>query len=138
MEEEGRSCGEPPSLANTMNNLALLYGKTGRSAEAELLFERALTIHEKAFGSEHPDFAPSLNNLAMVYEQSGRHIEAERMFKRAIAIAEKTLGPEHPNFATALGNLAAFYRDIGRHAEAPTAVRARHRDNGKEPRHQPP
>ena len=40
---------------------------TGRYAEAEPLYERALAIREKALGPDHPDVATSLNNLAVLY-----------------------------------------------------------------------
>ena len=40
--------------------------------EALPLYQRALTIREKALGPEHPDTATSLNNLAVLYQDHGR------------------------------------------------------------------
>ena len=40
-----------PDVAQTLNNLALLYYNQGRYAEAEPLYKRALAIYEKALGS---------------------------------------------------------------------------------------
>ncbi|MEI6260247.1 MAG: tetratricopeptide repeat protein, partial [Deltaproteobacteria bacterium] len=100
------------------NNLAGLYYTTGRYAEAEPLYKRALTIYEKVLGPEHASTTASLNNLAGLYYTTGRYAEAEPMLKRALAIREKVLGPEHADTATSLNSLAVLYKTTGRYAEA--------------------
>ena len=122
-----------PDLATSLNNLAELYRATGRYAQAEPLYERAIAIGEKALGPEHPDLATRLNNLAGLYRDTGRYAQAEPLYERAIAIGEKTLGPEHPDLATRLNNLALLYRATGRYARGRAALPARHRDPGQEP-----
>lgn len=107
-----------PEVAESLNNLALLYQATGRYAEAEPLFERALSIREKVLGLEHPDVAESLNNLAGLHQATGRYAEAEPLYQRALTIWEKILGPEHPDVAISLNNLALLYWTTGRYAEA--------------------
>src|SRR5262245_29781933 len=47
-------------LAVTLNNLAELYSKQGRYAEAEPLHKRSLAIKEKALGPNDPAVATSL------------------------------------------------------------------------------
>ncbi len=106
------------NLANSLNDLALLYGEQGRYAEAEPLYKRALAIGEKALGPEHPDVAIDLNNLAALYYAGGRYADAEPLYKRALAIGEKMLGPEHPDVAIRLSNLAVLYHTQGRTAQA--------------------
>jgi tetratricopeptide (TPR) repeat protein len=105
--------GEPSRLPRTA-----LYQETGRYAEAEPLYERAIAIDETALGPEHPQLATDLNNLAGLYQETGRYAEAEPLFGRAIAIDEKVLGPEHPDVAGGLNNLAEVYRKTGRYADA--------------------
>ena len=56
-----------PDVANSLNNLAVLYRDLGRYEAAEPLFKRALAIDEKALGPDHPDVAVSLNHLAGLY-----------------------------------------------------------------------
>jgi tetratricopeptide (TPR) repeat protein len=107
-----------PGLGTSLNNLAMIYEKQGRYAEAEPLLTRALAIQEKALGPDHPDVADSLNNLATLYAEQGRYAEAEQLYKRALAIREAALGPDHPDLANSLNNLAAFYAEQGRYAEA--------------------
>ena len=53
-----------PDVAESLNNLAVLYDDQGRYADAEPLYKRSLAIREKALGPDHPDVAQSLNNLA--------------------------------------------------------------------------
>jgi tetratricopeptide (TPR) repeat protein len=107
-----------PDVAQSLNNLALLYLQQGRYAEAEPLLKRALAIREKALGPDHPDVAVSLINLAGLYDNQGRYAEAEPLLKRALPILEKVLGPDDPAVATMVNNLALLYEDQGRYAEA--------------------
>ena len=76
----------------------MLYRATGRYAQAEPLFQRAIAIGEKTLGPEHPDLATGLNNLAGLYQDTGRYAQAEPLFQRAIAIAgqEPAGGPSGP------------------------------------------
>jgi len=59
-------------VAVSLNNLAGLYWATGRYAEAEPLYVRALQIAEKDLGKDHLEVARSLNNLAVLYRETGR------------------------------------------------------------------
>jgi tetratricopeptide (TPR) repeat protein len=52
-----------PNVATDLNNLALLYQVTNRSAEARPLLERALAIFEKSLGPEHPKTITVRENL---------------------------------------------------------------------------
>ena len=75
-----------PMLRRSLNNLAALYDKQGRYADAEPLYKRSLAIQEKALGPDHPDVATSLNNLAVLYQEQGRYADAEPLYKRSLAI----------------------------------------------------
>ena len=85
---------EHPSTAMSLNNLAGLYRNQGKYAEAEPLYERALSIRERQLGGEHPDTATSLNDLAGLYRSQGKYAEAEALYKRALSIRERQLGGE--------------------------------------------
>ena len=64
-------------MAPELNNLAALYQRQVRYAEAEPLFKRALALREKALAPGHPDAGQSLNNLATLYEKQDRHADSE-------------------------------------------------------------
>ena len=50
------------------------------TSKVEPLFERALTIREKALSPEHPDVAQSLNNLALFYRAQGQYGQGRAAF----------------------------------------------------------
>jgi tetratricopeptide (TPR) repeat protein len=56
---EAHLAADDPDLAVSLNNLAELYRQTGRYAEAEPLYQRAIKIDEKALGPEHPGYIVS-------------------------------------------------------------------------------
>ena len=106
--------------------MAALYRRQGRYAQAELLYERALAIQEKALGPEHAHVAASLINLALLYCRQRRWAQAAPLYERALAIREKALGPDHPDMPTLLQNYALLLRAAGRPLEAaPLEARTR-------------
>ena len=107
-----------PNVAQSLNNLALLYRAQGRYAAAEPLYKRSLRIYEKALGPDYPAVATTLNNLAALYQRQGRYAAAEPLYKRSLRVYEKVLGADHPTVATTLNNLAALYQRQGRYAVA--------------------
>jgi len=56
-----------PSVATSLNNLAELYCFQEKYEEALPLFQRALTILEKAYGSNHRDVATVLSHMANLF-----------------------------------------------------------------------
>ena len=78
LEVAEKSIGpNPPTVAQSLNNLALLYRTQGHYA---------LAIWEKALGPDHPDVATSLNNLAVLYRATERDTEAAVLEQRAARI----------------------------------------------------
>jgi Tfp pilus assembly protein PilF len=105
-------------VATVLNNLASLCHQQRHLAEAQPLYERALTIRRHALGGEHPMVAQSLNNLSSLYRELGRQGEAEQLSQQAGAIAERSFGPEHWRITNCLNNLGAVYATQGRYGEA--------------------
>ena len=73
-------------VAITLNILAGFYRTTGRHAEAEPLYERALAVAEERWGPEHPRVAMVLESYALLLGQTGRTRAAAEMAGRAAAI----------------------------------------------------
>ena len=65
--------------ATTLDNLAGLCCATGRYAEAEPLYRRALEVLRVALGEDHPDYAATLGSLALLLYAIDRHSEAETL-----------------------------------------------------------
>jgi|GEM_PF-3433866 len=55
-----------PDTARAMNNLALMYKKTGRIEEARRLYEEAITIQTAVLGADHPETRVTRENLQKV------------------------------------------------------------------------
>jgi tetratricopeptide (TPR) repeat protein len=109
---------DQPSIAQTINNLALLRHRQGKYQEAEALYQRALEIRRQVYGPDHETIAQTLNNLALLYKDEGNYREAEALYQRVLHIHERTLGADHPDTAASLNNLAMVYEDQGKSAQA--------------------
>ena len=77
-----------PRLAQSLNDLAMLYHSLGRLTEAEPLYRKAIGIDEKRGDEARMDIAITLENLAELYKTQQRKGEAAAMYRRAIAIVE--------------------------------------------------
>ncbi|MDF5733095.1 MAG: CHAT domain-containing protein [Rhizonema sp. PD38] len=82
---------EHPDVAQSLNNLALLYKAQGNYQKAEPLYQRSLNIREKVLGKEHPDVAISLNNLVLLYWAEGDITRATDFYSRGLAVEEHNL-----------------------------------------------
>ena len=107
-----------------LNNIALLYRKSGRQKAAEPYYLHALELYEKQLGPEHADVASVLNNLAVFYTNERRFIEAEKTHLRALAIREKIHPPTHSDIAQSKCNLAVVYHSRGDYPRASELYRA--------------
>ena len=70
------------TLANALNNLALIYRNQGRLQEAEPLYKRAIAIYDLNPGMNSVQ-ANALRNYAELLSASGRTSEAYTMRVRA-------------------------------------------------------
>jgi hypothetical protein len=67
-----------PDLANTLNNLGVVYERNGRTDEAEASYRRAYTIARETLAPDHPFVATSAENLREFCETNGRPFDAAR------------------------------------------------------------
>ena len=111
-------------LGTMLNNIALMYRKSGRQKAAEPYYLHALEIYEKQLGPEHADVASVLNNLAVFYTNERRYDEAEKTHLRALAIREKIHPATHPDIAQSKCNLAVVYHSTGDYPRASELYRA--------------
>ncbi|MFB2970156.1 tetratricopeptide repeat protein [Aerosakkonema sp. BLCC-F183] len=110
--------GDHRNVANSLNNLALLYDSQGRYSEAEPVYQQALAMWQRLFEGDHPNVATSLNNLAGLYNSQGRYSEAEPLYQQALAMFQRLFEGDHPNVALSWNNLALLYNSQGRYSEA--------------------
>src|SRR3546814_8079522 len=71
-----------PATLDTANNLAGLYRKTGRAAEAEALLYHVLEVRRRIHGELHPLTLSALNNLGATRFARGAAKGADRKSTR--------------------------------------------------------
>jgi len=123
-----------PDVAESLDDLGVIYLAQGAYTKAEPLLVHALDIREKALGPMHPEVATSLNNLAELYQAQGAYSKAEPFYVRALDIREKALGPMHPDVAQSLNNLAELYRAQGKYQKGADLLGRREADRFREVR----
>ena len=73
-------------VAESINNLAVLYENEARNPKAEVYYQHALEIREKALGPEHVDTIVTLEHYARLLIKMNRGNEAQPMLERAKAV----------------------------------------------------
>ncbi|MEM8638370.1 MAG: CHAT domain-containing tetratricopeptide repeat protein [Cyanobacteria bacterium P01_G01_bin.54] len=115
---------ETPTFARHFTQLADLYSKLGRYAEAEALYEQSLGIWQTFFGPEKREntaAAQVLSRLGMVRFSQNQFEQAAQDSQTALEIYRTQLdipAVRQGAVAAELNNLAAVYTAQGRYAEA--------------------
>ncbi|HET9528775.1 MAG TPA: CHAT domain-containing tetratricopeptide repeat protein [Blastocatellia bacterium] len=104
---------DSPDVAESLNDLGVLYLQTGELEQAGPLLARALAVREKALKADDPLIVESLINLAEVYRSDSNYRSAAPLLERVVSLHEQALGPEHGDLAESLNNLALLYMDMG-------------------------
>jgi CHAT domain-containing protein/tetratricopeptide (TPR) repeat protein len=105
--------GSRQSLGSSLEGMARIYEEQGNFKLAQIFYEGALRIVEKAVGKDDPATATSLNNLALVYMEQGDNNRAQPIIERALAAYEKRYGRNSIQLVSALINLSHIYKANG-------------------------
>ncbi|MFU8861615.1 MAG: tetratricopeptide repeat protein [Cyclonatronaceae bacterium] len=106
------------SVANAMNNLAVLLKRTGRIRESIDLSRQAVDVGIAVHGSEHPVVGILSGNLAGALRDSGNAEEAEQIYLGSLQILKNKLPEDHPSIARQLVGLGDCLTNLGRYSEA--------------------
>jgi serine/threonine protein kinase/Flp pilus assembly protein TadD len=115
-------------LSNAHNTLGEVLNHTGRLAEAEREYRKAIGLAEKAMSHLPPNhrlpLAAFTLNLGEILRKTGRAEQAEKPYLQAVGICER-LVEEYPdvvmfleNLGTHLSSLADLYQELGRWEDA--------------------
>jgi tetratricopeptide (TPR) repeat protein len=116
--------GSEKYLSVSLENLAIIYDKLHRYAEAEALFLRALEYREKLAEPSDSDLPTILFNLASVYQNWGRGEASVQYWQRAIAKFDEAK-IQNSLLGFALYRLGDVQKALGRSTEAePSFLRA--------------
>lgn len=111
------------SVAESLDQLALLRRKQGNYAAAEPLFREALVIKRRTLGPDHASIAETISNLAYVLRSTDRIDDAEALAREGLAMRLRLFGPEHHQVAEGLHELGATLWRKGDMAAAAQYVR---------------
>ena len=78
-----------PSVATSLNNLALLYESQGKYSEAEDLAKQALVIYQNRLGNEHPDTQNVAVGVKLFYVMGLLHCNKETLVGIIQALAQQ-------------------------------------------------
>jgi tetratricopeptide (TPR) repeat protein len=106
---------ESQGAATVINNLAMLNLHAGDYENAITLFQRSLTISEKA--GDKSMIATNLANLSEVYREQGRFDQALPFAKGSLENLETT-DSKSSDRATVMNNLGLIFQAQGNYAEA--------------------
>lgn len=112
MPAEGAGGGSP-DVAGRIQHVADRYAEQGKYAEAERLYQRALTVREEFLGPEHPEVAATLDGYAALLRKLDRTRDAEAMEARAAAAIRARQAPASqgaPRDADGRGPLDGYSR----------------------------
>jgi tetratricopeptide (TPR) repeat protein len=124
MEQAEKFGPEDVRVADTANDLAIVYATAGKITEAELLFHRSLGLGIRMFGEEHPTVGATMQNLGILYAMEHKYLAAEQLLKHALEINLKRFGFTDTRTAQTLKTLASLYTIQGQMAQAERLIRA--------------
>jgi tetratricopeptide (TPR) repeat protein len=86
-----------PDVAKSYMNMANVYYRQGKHAEALDYHQKSLSIKITTLGSDHPDVAISKFNMAVLLRNMDKAAESKQMFTEAAGIFRAALGADHPH-----------------------------------------
>ena len=105
----------------TLNNIAMIYYKQRRYAQAEVLFLRSIEITSRVLGSSHPDLTLTLASFGEVYTRLGRYSEAMEQYQRSLSILRNMSPRLYGRIARTLERVSSMYLKQGDKTDAESA-----------------
>lgn len=99
--------GGHPSVALTLDSIAVALAELGRPQEAVPYAKEAVEIEIEAVGRAHDDTLRVTANLIGILGLAGQNEEAAPLARETVRLAEESLGSEHPRVANALNMLGS-------------------------------
>lgn len=104
-------------------NIADKFMAVLRYSDAEVNYQKAITLLEKQGMQNSPDYASALNFLAKLYVTELKYDQALKLYERSSMIFSKTLGKEDLSYAVNLNDLANLYNKQGKYDLAEPAYK---------------
>ncbi len=89
-----------------LNFLGELYYLLGRLQDAELIYDKSLSIRRRMLPHGHRLIGEMANRLAVIKSSRGAYREADILFRESLSTLEEVYGSDHPEVARTLTDLA--------------------------------
>jgi tetratricopeptide (TPR) repeat protein len=86
LREAERFGQQSPKLIDCLDKVATYYKNTGRTQQAEVLYQRSLRLKQQLFGKDSDEVAQCLRSMAQNYLVEGRSHDAEPLIREALQI----------------------------------------------------
>ena len=86
-------------VANTIENIGVIYAQQGKFDVSLSKFQEALDIRIMALGADHVDVSTTQYKMALVYEEKGEPKTALALCVESVQRAARALGVDHPEVA---------------------------------------
>jgi tetratricopeptide (TPR) repeat protein len=106
-------------LADTLNNIGIVYRHTGEPAKALEYYQQALPLREAV--GDRAGLAPTLNNIGVVYNDRGERAKALEYYQQALSITEGV--GDRAGESVIRCHMAMIYREQGKLREAVEELR---------------
>jgi serine/threonine protein kinase/Tfp pilus assembly protein PilF len=107
-----------PELARFLDRLAGLSLGQNDESTAQRLYERSLTLREKALGPKHHDLAESFAGLAECARLKGDEKKALELYERSLSLCRRPDGGYYPQAVSTLNGYSALLSAIGQKSRA--------------------
>jgi tetratricopeptide (TPR) repeat protein len=104
---------DPLRMARRVHRLGIARHNNGRPGEAVPALEKALALHEEAYGPEAPETAELLGEIGRMFRAQGEHARAQDCLRRCLRISEARFGADSAEAFSDLHQLAASLEESG-------------------------
>lgn len=114
---------DAPYTLSTLSNLAVMYGRVGRHADAREMLQRLVDTERRVLDADDVERTYGLNNLGLNLMRGGKYDEAEPLLRESLRLLRSARGDDHPDTAFGFDNLALLLRETGRFDAADSLAR---------------
>jgi serine/threonine protein kinase len=104
-----KDTGESRLLADSYNNIAVIYKRYQQWSLADKYTQMALILYQQEYGDRHPYIALIKHNISAYLVHQNKWDEAEKLLLEALSIFTEVYGPNHNNTLNTHFNLAQNY-----------------------------
>ncbi len=113
LQRKLRGATPHPALAEAINDLASMLEDNNQYDQAAALFNEALAMMRRLYGSKHPYIATALTNLALLSMKKGDLARSESTYREVLTMQRELLGDNHPDVAETLSKIAFVQYERG-------------------------